>query len=127
MLDALPTPQLLQNLFLLTTQFRRNDHRDRLTDDFGWLITEDPHGRSVPGEDTALECLGDESIVGGVADRCQQREPHGLIGLQVAAVTHFPYRLGPTVRWDAREHPSAMGHRHHSVLILRIAHDYVRV
>ena len=68
MLDARARPDTLQDLRFFTFEMIGNDRGDRLADHFFGGISKQSLGARVPTDDTSVEILADDGVVGGFHD-----------------------------------------------------------
>ena len=72
MLDALASPDFLQNHPFFVVQFRRNDRHDRLANDVFRQIAKNSRGGAVPRKNAALQRLANDGVLGRLNNGSQQ-------------------------------------------------------
>src|SRR5260370_981768 len=71
MFDALAAPNALDDRFLFVLVFWRDQNLDVLANYLFGHVAKDSLGRAVPGDDSAIEVLADNCVVGRLNDGCE--------------------------------------------------------
>jgi hypothetical protein len=71
--DGLAAAKAGEHVVLFGAPLGGNDERDVTADRFGGGVAEHPLGRSIPGDDDAVERLAHDRVIGRVHDRGQAR------------------------------------------------------